>query len=84
MTTDLEKQMLDGIVAAANEGRRVIAQAERRRIVERIHKLPVDDAHWPHVIAVTEHRADYLYMVNEGICAGYIAAIRAIEAMEEE
>ena len=78
------KLMLDSIVAFSKEGQRVIAQAERRRIVARLQALSCEAAHWPHVIAATEHRADYLYMVNEGIRAGYTAAIHTIEQMEKE
>ncbi len=83
MNTELEKLMLNGIVAAAKEGHRVIALSERRRIVARIQALTVDAAHDPEALFAANDQAVYLLLVNSGISAGYRAAIRAIEAMGE-
>lgn len=54
---------------------------DRMQLKKRLTALPVEAAHFPEALAVTEHRPDYLAVLNAGIVAGYKAAM---QAMEEE
>lgn len=65
------------------EGHQVSAAAERQRIVAVIERLAVVDAHDPEALYAANNQAVYLQLLNQGIAAGYRAAVRAIEQKEK-